>query len=303
MRILDYFFASRPLLHLPVWSIYLVCFYYHQELSGRPFGIMELVVPLLLTFVVASAYFLNQIADYQSDMINEKVGFLQNEVVTPEWLWKAATACCLLPLLVAPFVSFWTLVIVAQGIIAAILYSLPPVSLMNRPITGLLVNAYLFGWLVPLAIMPEISIHNSGLLGWNNPLYFFCAVAAIHILTTIPDMDGDSRVGKKTVALLLGANLSRLLALLFLGLSVWLAYQSNYAYLVYVSLLSAIVLLAAIVFRTRQLTLASAKLPIILTTILAGLFYPVYFLFIVVLVIMTRVYYLKRFGIVYPRLG
>jgi hypothetical protein len=36
---------------------------------------------------------------------------------------------------------------------------------------------------------------------------------------------------------------------------------------------------------------------------LAGYFFPVYFLFIVALLIATRIYYRKRFDVIYPRLA
>jgi hypothetical protein len=46
---------------------------------------------------------------------------------------------------------------------------------------------------------------------------------------------------------------------------------------------------------------AAAKLPLLLLTLLAGFFYPGYFLFVVALLFGTRIYYRRRFHIAYPR--
>ena len=37
MQVLDYIFAARPMLHLPVWSVYLVTLHYNFESSPRAF--------------------------------------------------------------------------------------------------------------------------------------------------------------------------------------------------------------------------------------------------------------------------
>ncbi len=303
MRLLDFLFAARPLLHLPVWSIYLVCFHYHQQLSGDSFGMMNLLMLVLLSLLVSGAYYLNQISDFRSDQLNDKLGFIQQGIIGPNQMWAAFFVCTIVPMAIAPFYSAWILVVFAQLMLFGILYSVPPVSLMNRPLSGMFVNAYCFGWLVPLTVMPDINMHNAGLLGWDNPLYFFLAVSAIHILTTIPDIEGDRESGKRTLGVILGERKAKLFGLLLLALSVWVAVESQHALLVYLSLISVIVVGASAVIPWPKLTLLAAKLPILLTTLLAGSFYPVYFLFIVVLIILTRVYYLRRFNLVYPRLG
>jgi len=40
-----------------------------------------------------------------------------------------------------------------------------------------------------------------------------------------------------------------------------------------------------------------------MTSLLAGYFYPIYLIFIVVLIVLTRLYYKKRFGMVYPKVN
>ncbi|MDF1544260.1 MAG: UbiA family prenyltransferase [bacterium] len=258
---------------------------------------------VLLSLLVSGANYLNQLSDFKSDQVNEKLGFLQQGIITPVQMRSLFLFCTIVPMVTAPFISSWILLVFAQLALLGIMYSVEPISLMKRPISGLFVNAYCFGTLVPLTVMPHINMHNAGLLGWDNPLFFFLAVGAIHLLTTIPDMAGDRESGKRTLGLLLGERKTKLLALLFLITAIWVAFESSHAALVYLALMSAMIVSISALIPWRQLTLVAAKLPILLTTLLAGWYYPIYFLFIVVLIILTRVYYLRRFNMVYPRLG
>jgi len=76
MKLLDLFFAARPMLHLPIWSIYLVSLFYHHQLSHEHFGWANVGLFIGLSLLASGAYFLNQIYDYDSDRINRKLGFL-----------------------------------------------------------------------------------------------------------------------------------------------------------------------------------------------------------------------------------
>ena len=73
----DFFFAARPMLHLPIWSVYLVSLHYHNQLSGSKFDLSDLAMLCLLSLMAAAAYYLNQIHDYDSDKINRKLGCMQ----------------------------------------------------------------------------------------------------------------------------------------------------------------------------------------------------------------------------------
>ena len=209
----------------------------------------------------------------------------------------------LIPIVISYFISIWILIVFLQFFVLGFLYSSNPFQLKNRPILGLLTNAYSFGWLVPLTVMPDINMHNAGLLGWDNPFYFFLAVASVHIMTTIPDRDGDLKTDKKTIAVIMSPASSKILAIALLIISIVVAYQSGFLLLSGLSLLSSLVVLMSIFYSSNKLCLFATKLPILLLTLLAGYFYIYYLLFIVVLLIATRIYYKKRFGIIYPQIA
>lgn len=150
--------------------------------------------------------------------------------------------------------------------------------------------------------MPHITLHNAGLLGWDNPSYFFLSVMGVHILTTIPDIKGDKATGKKTIGLILPLRAALLAALFSFGGAALIAHFSNFLPLMIIAVISATLALTALVTTNLQIILAAAKIPILLLTLLAGYFYPIYFLFVVALLFLTRAYYKRRFNVVYPGL-
>jgi 4-hydroxybenzoate polyprenyltransferase len=299
----DLFFAARPMLHIPVWSIYLVSLHSHHQFSGERFGWTNLFMMVCLSLMAAGSYWWNQVHDYESDLANRKLGFLQKSLLSRGELGSAFLISSVLALAVTPFYSVLIFAIFTQAFFLSFAYSAPPLRLKDRAWWGFFANAWGIGFMVPFCVMPELTVHNAGLLGWDNPSYFFLAVGAIYILTTIPDRVGDKLSGKRTIAVILGVTRAKLLALAVILLSAVVAYRSEFPLLVLLSLISAATIVASLVVRRQQATLAAAKAPILLLTILAGYYYPVYLLFIIVLVVVTRVYYAQRFNMTYPRIS
>jgi len=90
----DLFFLTRPTLLVPVWTILFLGWITAQErpflsdFEFSPFGKMF----LFFTAVVAHIYIVNQIADRESDKINNKLFILSNNHI-PVWLaWILAIA-------------------------------------------------------------------------------------------------------------------------------------------------------------------------------------------------------------------
>ncbi len=303
MKLLDFIFAARPMLHLPIWSIYLVALYYHHQLSGGRFQWVNAGMLVCLSLLASGAYYLNQVHDRDSDIINRKLGFLQKGFLTERDLMAAYLLVSLVAIGWGLVVSLFIVFIFLQLFVFGYLYSASPFRLKDRPIAGIVVNAYTFGLLVPFTVMPEFTLHNAGLLGWDNPIYFFLAVTSIYLLTTLPDRVGDRATGKRTVAVLVSPRLVMLLALLLMVLGAYVADRSQRNLLTLVALVSTLPVLAALFVRRQKLDLFAAKLPILLLTLVAGYFYPVYLLFVVVLIVLSRIYYKRRFNLMYPKLA
>ncbi|MBI5267143.1 MAG: UbiA family prenyltransferase [candidate division Zixibacteria bacterium] len=303
MKALDLIFAARPLLHLPVWSIFLVALYYHHELSGESFGGQNLLMLGCLSLLGAGACYLNQVYDCDSDRMNNKCHFLQRGLVSERTMMIGFVATSLLALALSVTISFLAFFICVQLLALGYLYSAPPVRLKDRPIGGFMANAYGIGFIVPFAVFPKMQADTAGLLGWDNPFYFFCAVGSIYILTCVSDQYGDAAAGKRTIAVVTGFRVSHLLALLLMLVAALCAFQSEYPMLLGLAIIAAAAIVVACRRQADAAVRLAAKLPIILLTALAGWFYPIYLIFVVVLILVTRIYYARRFGMQYPELA
>ncbi|UCG62101.1 MAG: UbiA prenyltransferase family protein [Candidatus Zixiibacteriota bacterium] len=303
MRIIDYIFAARPMLHLPVWSIYLVSLHYHHRLSGDRFLWTDLFILACLTLMGAAACYINQVYDCESDRVNRKVGFLQNDILTEKNIKVMFVSVSAIAAGAAALISALTFFIMLLLFVLGYLYSAPPWRLKDRAVGGFAVNAFGIGFVVPMLVMPDISFHNAGLLGWDNPFYFFLTVGGIYLLTTLPDREGDERIGKKTPAVIFPRVVVVIAATVFMLLSGWVAFYSGHILLMYLSLVAVVTTVLMLFVRGTRYELFAAKLPILLLTLLAGYFFWGYILFIVAIIFSTRIYYRKRFAITYPELA
>ena len=303
MKVLDYIFAARPMLQLPIWSVYLVSLHFHSELSGDRFSWNDLLIMAGISLIFSGAAYLNQVFDFETDRINNKVGFLQRGFLDQTGLLRWCLVLMAVPLLISPLLSWLAMFIAAQLVLLSILYSTPPFRMKDRMLGGFFANAWGHGFLVCLAIMPDMTLHNAGLLGWDNPFYFFLAVGATYILTTIPDRVGDAASGKRTVAVVMGRNGALAVAAVLLGLADLVAWHSGYLLLSILAVIGVLFVLAALVIKNETSVRLAAKVPLLLLTLLAAYWYPVYLVFVVALLILTRAYYRRRFDLVYPELA
>ncbi|UCC44513.1 MAG: UbiA family prenyltransferase [Candidatus Zixiibacteriota bacterium] len=303
IRALDFFFAARPMLLMPVWTVYLVSLHYHHEVTGGMFDLYDLLLMICLSLLCAGAFYINQVFDEESDRINGKVGFLQRGLISDRTMMTAFIIASVVVLAVSPILGPLPIMIFLQIVILSVIYSAPPVRLKDRPIGGLFANAYAHGFLVSLAVMSEITVHSADLLGWDNPVYFALTVGATYLLTTIPDMEGDRATGKRTFSVWLGRSTCLISSFCLMLLAAFVAFRSGFAPLFYLCVMATCLITASMLVRSDKAVLLAAKLPFLILTLLAGYWYPVYFLFVVALLIGTRLYYLRRFGIVYPRLA
>jgi 4-hydroxybenzoate polyprenyltransferase len=303
MKALDFIFAARPLLHLPIWSVYLVSRQYHSQLSGAPFSWFDLSCLTCLSLLFAGAAYVNQVYDERSDRINDKLGFLQRGFVTSAQLWKGFVIVSVLPLAVAPFMSLVALLVFAQLFILSYTYSAPPLRLKDRPVGGLLANAWSIGFLVSVAVSAKLGLDDVAAMNWRLPCYFFCSVAGTYALTTIADRAGDAATGKRTLAVDYGRGITLAIAAFLFAGAALIAYTDENLVLMYLAMIAFALTIAAASHGSEASVLLAAKLPILLLALPAAWHYPGYAVFVVALLAGTRVYYRRRFGVTYPRLS
>jgi len=275
VKIIDFIFAARPMLLLPVWSLYLIAdnFYFGSDSFDR----YDFIVLAGLTFLVAGAYYINQIYDYQSDLINKKLGFLQTGKISRNEMTIMYIVLSAISIATGFILNWFLGTIFSLIFILGYIYSAPPLRLKDRPLSGLLANSIAYGVLVPLSLPGFAEV--------------------------IPDREGDQRSGKQTLAVILSDRSLIMVAIVFLVFSLLLAREMNHLFLIVISSVSLLLYAITLFSPKKDSVLLACKFPILLMSLLAGYYYPGYLVFLLALLIFTRLYYKKRFGILYPRIN
>ncbi|MCP4566332.1 MAG: UbiA family prenyltransferase [FCB group bacterium] len=307
-KLFDLIFFGRPMLLIPVWTVFL---HFHavilQTDNTLPFAVYPqgpgnevLIILIGLSLLASGTYTFNQIFDIETDRFNDKLFFLPREIISIRTAWTYSIIMTLAGLGIIAFVSYATFFPALMMVGLGILYSLPRVKLKDRTIEGLLANAVAYGFLVP-----RLAMAGEGLTPgiFVSTLPYFLAIAVGYIMTTIPDAEGDALSGKKTVAVVLGPQsalwLAFLTTLATAAASLW---TRNYEILL-VAMVTLIMVVSLLFSLRPRALMAACKLPILMLTILAGIHYPFYLLLLLLTIIITRIYYKRRFGIIYPKLG
>lgn len=297
MKIIDFIFAARPMLLLPVWSVYLISF----KMTGNAFARESFMSLIGLTLIFAGAYYINQIFDYESDLINNKLGFLQKKMISQTEMTAAYIVVTLLGLTACFYASLYVGIIGAIIFVIGLLYSVPPFRLKDRSVLGLFSNSIAYGMLVPLAALGSFDLIADANLAIVR--YMYLMITAGYLLTIIPDKDGDEKTGKKTLAVSIGKRPIIALCFLLIAATYYSVYILSDIYLLAISSISLMLSIIALIKPSPPIILISCKIPILLFSLLAGYFFPAYLFFLIVLIVLTRLYYKKRFGIVYPQIG
>ena len=299
LRVCDHLFFLRPLLHIPVWTISI---FLNQRGGYKLFGWDFICILGALSSAVAGAYVINQIFDCKSDRVNAKLGFFEPPIsFSARRAWIVYAVVNLGALVIGASVrasGAWTIIAV---ILLGIVYSAPPLRLKDRPVLDALTNALAYSVVIHLTIL-ELT-ESARPWFWEVDVALFLAVFGIATLTTIPDIRGDSQVGKRSIAAVFGPALAGWVGALCFALSCYLGVRCGWPAL-WVS--GAVALAPALIsLRSADVrwTLIAIKAPILSLSGFAVWAEPVYGLFLIALVIVTRLYYKRRFGLVYPRIA
>lgn len=147
-------------------------------------------------------YGVNDIFDYETDILNEKKRGYE-ALVTPErrktlMFWILTTN---LPFIVAAIVFATTaLPWVAGFIFFSIFYSAPPIRAKTKPFLDSAFNV--------LYVMPGLfaySLVSNDFPPLKLVIAAGCWTAAMHAYSAIPDIDADKRAGLRTIATVCGA--------------------------------------------------------------------------------------------------
>ena len=310
LRFIDGFFAVRPVVLIPVWGFALFGFYQGKGLSlfnlfacwTHP-NIVPFSMILIFSLSVGCVYVLNQIADIATDKENGGLPLLASGVVSlPQALFVASVSTLisiLLPLLTG---HFPLALLSTAAIITGLLYSFKPTYFSGRPFLDFLTNAFGFGI---IAFACGWYCSGSRLFNahfFNAALPYFLLMCAGSISSTIPDINGDRRTGKKTTAVLLGARGAHGVALFFLCLAM---IDALFVKDILVLFCSGVALPLYILYHCIPIKIleeSTYKIGGMLCMIAAALFSPWFIIFSSVTIFATWMYFRFRHHVSYPSL-
>jgi len=302
VRIFDRYFFARPVLMPPVWTIVLLA-----AAQGEQSFLSSLSVVSLRTwaglawcfFLFGGVYIFNQIFDIESDRLNDKLYFLPRSILSV----RSATAQYGLFTGLALAGGWWmgevwfcTSVAIA---VLGVAYSLPPIRLKDRPFGGLLANAIGHGTLV--YYLGSALGRPDSVPVWGASSSYALAVAALYVLTTIPDRAGDEITGKRTISTRFGPRAAAVIATVFvLGAGVAGIFHDQWPLVI-----SAGVSLPFFAATAASQTFCGSAVRVALLSLsfFACLAFWPYVFVLVVLYLSTRWYYRRRFGVSYPRMS
>ncbi|MEP0827141.1 MAG: UbiA family prenyltransferase [bacterium] len=299
MKVIDFIFAARPMLFLPVWSIFLLT--YHTISPAEPLPPSAFAKLISVSLMTAGIYYINQYFDYQTDLINRKLGFLQKGFISHREIIAAYLSVSILAFIISLFVEAVFALLVGIVFVFGYFYSAPPLRFKDRPVAGLLANMVGYGLALPLSLANDIITVNPRLIALA--FYFSLVVGATFLLTIIPDRPGDAAARKQTAAQFISDSALLSISSALVTLAAGLMFAFEIYPLAVVTLAALALYLMTLIFRNRAFLLFSCKFPILLVSVLAGWYFPGYLVFILVLMAASRLYYKKRFGISYPRLN
>ncbi len=295
---LDHLFVIRPVLMPPVWTILLLGHHRSAAISGEA-NLAGLIL-LLVTFGVGAVYLLNQIYDIESDRINRKLFFLAEGHISKKKAILQTIVLNLISIIPAYLISLRLGLLFTLGFLFGFIYSVPPFSLKERPLGGLLCNALAHG---NLAFLLGWSMN--GNLSGKSILFslpYMFAVGAVYLNTTVPDMEGDRSSGKITLAVRWGKEASVFLSLVLVMAAIIISFLvEDIPFFIASAMALPFYLWGTVTKNTKDIVL-STKLSILFLSVAAGFFYPWYFAVLILGFLGTRLYYKARFHYDYPTL-
>tara|TARA_Y100001968_G_scaffold116093_2_gene105453 strand:+ start:4199 stop:5173 length:975 start_codon:yes stop_codon:yes gene_type:complete len=305
-KIVPYFdklFLLRPSLFFPVWIMISAGMISSSMQIDRyriwinEFNLNTFLVFFGITLVSGATFIINQIHDVESDDINEKL-FLFKDNFSIDFALKL-NKILLIAAMISLIPSGISNIVLASILycIWGVLYNLKPFEYKQNPLMGLLINivAGLILFLVGWNLNGPLNIHT---LYFSLP-YLLC-FSAVSIVTAIPDIKGDLKIGKKTFPIKFGERFTIFFAMMAVLIAFLMGIGNNDPVISTASLVS----LPFYIFNLFSLKLNNVLRTIRFSVFNLGFFlmsvYPYLFLINFINFYLIKYYYWHRFDIHYP---
>jgi 4-hydroxybenzoate polyprenyltransferase len=304
LAVVDRFFLLRPLVLVPAITFFILG---HDDACR---GVGTVGIPSSSTFLAAcvcyavlmgSVYILNQIADVESDAINEKLFLLPRGVVGKGEALAWVVVLSVISMAGAFLLGGRMPLYFGLSLVLGLAYSIPPLALKRRFPFDLAANAlgygvlaYACGWsTVVHAVSPDLT----------RALPFALCVGGVFILTALADREGDAESGLESTGVVLTPRQGVMTALCLVASALPLALLVENRVAV-VGSISSLPFFAYAALKTepRSIRIAYRCGPAVFVLIV-GVFHPAFLLIVVALLVLARLYYSKRFALGYPSIA
>lgn len=292
-KITDYIFFTRPILFFPAWTSFLIFIIINDFVIKETHEILSIMAIMALT--MASGFIINQIYDIESDKINEKCFYLYNNVISV----KEAKLFAIILFLISLFWSFkysgFLIAINIGSFILGLIYSLKPFGLKDRPIANITTQTFMGIFATSYAVTDLAK-------QWDILILYNLINTVLCILTTIPDIKGDIKVKKVTIAVRLGEFKSSILAFSILLFGFCISFLSN-TNTILLSIYVIFIMTFILYFLNKKFKIEYLiKINLLLQALIVSYFYYFYLIFIIMMYFLGRLYFKKRFNVKYPQL-
>ncbi len=306
-KLLDYIFFLRPMLIVPMWTIMILGMRAGELGSGAsPFILSEFIgdpgvygLLFLITILFGAIYAYNQVYDIESDRQNGKLFFLSDDIIPI----SAAKVISYLFMAVAVVAAFF--INITEGIlflitaILGLLYSHPLTNFKGKAGKALWSNMFGCGT-VPFLVGWAYVVGSINMEAVLKSMPYFIAVGAIYLNTTLPDREGDRKVGKETYGVIWTITRTQASALMRMFFALIFAVMAGDYAAAIGSGLALPFFIAAILRKTIADSINATLVAILALSLMAMVYIPVYLLLLAVTVLATRAYYKWRFDMDYP---
>jgi 4-hydroxybenzoate polyprenyltransferase len=284
------------LILIPAWSFFLIGAAEGSWSDGIRLGFPKLAELASMTAIFIMAYLLNQVFDRDTDEKNNKCFYLWRGIFQVRTLVALAFAAFLIASFLFRRVEDGSRVLILSLLVLSLVYSLPPLRLCARPFVDLLANAIAYGGIAHalgygVDAIPEAALKASP---------YALLVAATFLHTAIPDIPGDRATGKISTAVRIGAGASINMAIALHMIAVVAAFAARSTPALIVTIASFP--MAGYVFLNRSPAGSSLYVQVntLVVTVAAVALWPAYAFVVVPLILLSRFYHRRRFGIIYP---
>ena len=302
----DFIFLLRPMILIPVWTFFLLGAHHGAKAGALAINAVRLGMGLLsFTALLGAIYVMNQIADRAADLAGNKCFLVSRGIIPVRAAWIEALVLVIVSFAAAlAFLPLLFSAVLAASLVLGAAYSLEPLRLKRRAVLDVLANAAGNGVLNTLAGWIAIG---APLAGWRTLIPYPFAVASVHLATTLADIEADSRMGFRTSGAAFGISRGLFCSTALMGGAVVAAYCTANRDALAASLLSLPFFLIPVRSITGPRRSSDALIPVktatLIFSVVAGFLFPPYIPFLAAVILLTRLYYKRRFGIAYPSLG